>query len=134
MRKHLLFYFSAIALCVALGFIGRTLYVRAHVDFQAHYKAIVKELSSERYQGRGYAADGVREAGGYIAFEFGRSGADEVSMQAFTLDINTFPGKMEASVDGRQQRSLSLRCPRRSLHFLRERAGGCLQILSYPRG
>lgn len=102
MRKHLLFYFSAIALCVALGFIGRTLYVRAHVDYQAHYKAIVKELSSERYQGRGYAADGVREAGGYIAFEFGRSGADEVSMQAFTLDINTFPGKMEASVDGRE--------------------------------
>lgn len=100
MRKHLLFYFSAIALCVALGFIGRTLYVRAHVDYQAHYKAIVKELSSERYQGRGYAADGVREASGYIAFEFGRSGADEVSMQAFTLDINTFPGKMEASVDG----------------------------------
>ena len=35
-----------------------------------------------------------------IAFEFGRSGADEVSMQAFTLDINTFPGKMEASGDG----------------------------------
>lgn len=102
MRKHLLFYLLPIALGIALGFVGRTLYVRGHVDYPAHYKSIVKELSSERYQGRGYAADGVREAGGYIAFEFGESGVDEVSMQPFSIDINTFPGRMAASVDGRE--------------------------------
>lgn len=65
------------------------------------YKSIVKELSSETYQGRGYAADGVRKAGEYIAEEFRKGGADEVQTQPFTIDINTFHGAMEASVDGR---------------------------------
>lgn len=65
-----------------------------------HYKAIVRELSSETYQGRGYAADGVLRAGDYIAEEFVRSGAKDVSRQTFAIDVNTFYGKMEASVNG----------------------------------
>lgn len=65
-----------------------------------HYKNIVKELSSAKYQGRGYAEDGANKAGKWIAKEFARVGADEVVCQPFTLDINTFPGKMEFSVDG----------------------------------
>ena len=65
-----------------------------------HYKAIVKELSSEAYQGRGYAADGLIRAGEYIAREFRDAGA-EVTTQTFAIDINTFYGNMEASVDGR---------------------------------
>lgn len=66
-----------------------------------HYKSIVKELSSEKYQGRGYANDGILKAGEYIAGEFRKSGADEVAAQTFSIDVNTFPGKMEARVDGR---------------------------------
>ena len=66
-----------------------------------HYKAIVKELSSKEYQGRGYAKDGVRKAGDFIAEEFRKSGVDEVQRQTFAIDINTFSGKMEASVDGK---------------------------------
>jgi hypothetical protein len=65
-----------------------------------HYKAIVKELSSKKYHGRGYAEDGANKAGRWIAKEFDRVGADEVVCQPFKLDINTFPGKMEVSVDG----------------------------------
>lgn len=66
----------------------------------AQYRKIVGELSSERYQGRGYAGDGVRKAAKYIASQFRRAGADNVDMQSFSIDINTFPGKMEMSVDG----------------------------------
>lgn len=71
-------------------------------SYLEHYKAIVKELSSEKYQGRGYAADGVLKAGEYIAGEFRKSGADEVSGQTFAININTFPGRMQAWVDGRE--------------------------------
>ena len=67
-----------------------------------HYKRIVKELSSAKYQGRGYARGGANKAGHFLEKEFRRSGADEVTIQAFTLDINTFPGAMEMSLDGRK--------------------------------
>ena len=68
-----------------------------------HYKKIVKELSSSKYQGRGYARGGANKAGKYLAKEFTRAGVDEVVCQPFTLDINTYPGKMEMSVDGKKQ-------------------------------
>ncbi|MCQ2142525.1 MAG: M28 family peptidase [Bacteroidales bacterium] len=66
------------------------------------FKGIVTKLSSPAFQGRGYARDGVRKAGGYIADQFRKAGADSVAMQPFTIDINTFPGKMKMSVDGRR--------------------------------
>ena len=68
----------------------------------AHYKKIVKELSSAKYQGRGYAYDGANKAGRYLAKEFGRAGVDEVQCQPFKMNINTFPGKMSLKVDGRE--------------------------------
>lgn len=79
--------------------------VAAQVGAQdlAHYKKIVKELSSAKYQGRGYAEDGANKAGRWIAKEFAKAGADEVVCQPFTLDINTFPSKMEVAIDGKRQ-------------------------------
>ncbi len=68
----------------------------------AHYKKIIKELSSAKYQGRGYAEDGANKAGKWIAKEFAKVGADEVIYQPFKLNINTYPGKMEISIDGRK--------------------------------
>ena len=68
----------------------------------AHYKQIVKELSSAKYQGRGYAEDGANKAGRYLAKEFAKAGVDKVVCQPFKLNINTFPGKMEVSVDGKK--------------------------------
>ena len=76
--------------------------VQLNAQDLAHYKKIVKELSSAKYQGRGYAADGANKAGKYLAKEFARAGADEVTCQPFKLDINTFPGKMEVAVDGKK--------------------------------
>jgi len=68
----------------------------------AHYKKVVKELSSAKYQGRGYARGGANKAGKYLEREYRKAGANEVTCQPFTLDINTFAGKMNLSVDGRR--------------------------------
>lgn len=68
----------------------------------AHYKKIVKELSSAKYQGRGYTEDGANKAGKWIIKEFENAGADEVMCQPFKLDINTYPGKMKMSIDGKK--------------------------------
>ena len=77
--------------------------VQAGAQDLDHYKRIIKELSSEKYHGRGYALDGANKAGKWIAHEFKKVGADEVACQPFTHNINTFPGKMEFSVDGKKQ-------------------------------
>lgn len=67
----------------------------------ARFREVTAALSSAKYQGRGYAKDGVIKAGKYIAAQFRKAGADEVTLQPFRIDINTFPGRMEMSVDGR---------------------------------
>ena len=64
------------------------------------YKQVVRDLSSAEYQGRGYAKDGANKAGKYLQKQFEKAGVKEVILQPFTIDINTFPGKMELSVDG----------------------------------
>lgn len=69
----------------------------------AHYKRVVRKLSSSRYQGRGYAKDGANKAGKYLVKEFAKAGVDKVIVQPFTLDINTFPGKMKMWVDEMEQ-------------------------------
>ena len=68
----------------------------------AHYKQIVKELSSSKYQGRGYAKGGANKAGKYLEKEFIKAGVDEVVCQPFTIDINTFAGKMKMWADGKK--------------------------------
>ena len=68
----------------------------------AHYKQIVKELSSSKYQGRGYAKDGANKAGKYLEKEFTKAGVDKVICQPFTIDINTFAGKMKMWADGKK--------------------------------
>ena len=70
----------------------------------AHYKSIIKELSSAKYQGRGYAKDGANKAGKFLQKEYEKAGVDEVIIQPFKLDINTFCGKMEMSADGKKLR------------------------------
>ena len=68
----------------------------------AHYQKIIKELSSSKYQGRGYARDGANKAGKYLQQEFEKAGVDEVICQPFTIDINTFCGKMKLWADGKK--------------------------------
>ena len=76
--------------------------VQVQAQDLAHYKKVVKELSSSRYQGRGYIRGGANKAGKYLEKQYRKAGADEVICQPFTLDINTFGGKMKLSVDGKK--------------------------------
>ena len=87
---------------IALLVLSGVAAVRAEGQNLTRYKRIVKELSSSRFQGRGYARDGANKAGKYLEKEYRKAGADAVTRQHFTLDINTFPGKMKLSVDGRK--------------------------------
>ena len=65
----------------------------------AHYKRVIKELASAKYQGRGYAKGGANKAGKFLQKEYQKAGVDEVTLQPFKLDINTFSGKMEMLVN-----------------------------------
>ena len=71
----------------------------------AHYKRLIKALSSAKYQGRGYAKDGANKAGKFLQKEFMKAGVDVVLLQPFKLDINTFCGQMEVWADGRKLRA-----------------------------
>ena len=76
--------------------------VQTHAQDLTHYKRIVKELSSAKYQGRGYAKGGANKAGKFLRKEYAKAGADAVVCQPFKLDINTFCGKMEMWADGKR--------------------------------
>ena len=67
-----------------------------------HYKRVVKEISSAKYQGRGYANGGANKTGKFLEKEYKKAGVDEVTLQPFTIDINTFSGKMEMLADGKK--------------------------------
>ncbi len=71
----------------------------------AHFKRVIKELSSSKYQGRGYANHGANKAGKFLIKEFKKAGVDEVTVQPFKLDINTFGGQMEMWADGKKLRA-----------------------------
>ncbi len=68
----------------------------------AHYKRVIKEISSAKYQGRGYAKGGANKTGKYLQKEYQKAGVNEVILQPFTIDINTFCGKMEMWADGKK--------------------------------
>ena len=44
----------------------------------AHYKRVVKEISSAKYQGRGYAKGGANKTGRYLQKEYRKAGVDEL--------------------------------------------------------
>ena len=90
MKKHFLILLLALAA------------VQLPAQDLAHYKRVVKELSSSKYQGRGYARGGANKAGKYLAKQYKKAGVDEVTLQPFTIDINTFNGKMEMWADGKK--------------------------------
>ncbi len=94
MRKG---FFAGIALIACLS-----IPLAAGAQNEELFLDVVEGLSSSRFQGRGYARDGIIKAGKYIAKQFEKAGASEVMMQPFKIDINTFPGKMQLSVDGRK--------------------------------
>lgn len=81
-------------LIILLAFAG----MQVSAQDLAHYKQVIKELASAKYQGRGYAKNGANKVGIFLEKEYQKAGVDGVTLQPFKLDINTFPGKMEVSV------------------------------------
>lgn len=67
-------------------------------------KEVIVRLCSEPMKGRGYVDNGDKKAADYLAEEYQKSGLKKYSksyFQNFTTPVNSFPGKMSLSVDGR---------------------------------
>ena len=89
---------------VCLGLLAVMQGITANAQDLPRYQRIIKDLSSAQYQGRGYAKGGANKAGLYLEREFLKAGVDEVGLQFFSIDINTFPGAMTMKADGRKLR------------------------------
>jgi hypothetical protein len=68
-------------------------------------REVIGKLASPGMHGRGYVRGGDRKASVFIAREFRRSGLLSFGLsyfQPFTMPMNTFPGKIRVSVNGRK--------------------------------
>lgn len=66
-------------------------------------RRMVDTLTSPHFWGRGYTNDGMGKAGRFIADQFKSYGLKPIGnsyMQEFSFDANSFPGKMEVSING----------------------------------
>src|SRR5690349_7088055 len=64
---------------------------------------MVDTLASPYFWGRGYTNDGLKKAAAFLSNEFKSYGLQPASngsyLQEFSYPVNTFPGKMEVSVN-----------------------------------
>ncbi len=71
----------------------------------AFARKMVDTLTSPHFWGRGYTKNGMKKAGGFIADQYKAFGLQSVDgnsfKQQFTYSANTFPGRMELSVNGK---------------------------------
>jgi aminopeptidase YwaD len=77
--------------------------IAAAQDIAAAHK-LVDTLTSPYFWGRGYTNDGVGKAGRFLTTQFQQYGLQPLKgknfAQTFSFNVNTFPGKMEVSIDG----------------------------------
>jgi hypothetical protein len=68
-------------------------------------RKMLDTLTSATFWGRGYTNDGMKKAASFLASEFQSYGLVPMSgqdfFQEFSHSVNTFPGKMEVSVNGK---------------------------------
>ena len=65
----------------------------------------IDTLTSSAYWGRGYTKNGMGKAAAFISHTFQAVGLKPMGssfMQPFSYAVNTFPGKMELSINGKQ--------------------------------
>jgi len=70
----------------------------------AYAKEVISQLCSETMKGRGYVENGDKTAAQFLAAEFEKIGLKKYSktyFQNFTTPVNSFPGKMSLSVNGK---------------------------------
>jgi len=71
-------------------------------------KNIVEKLSSDNMYGRGYVKNGCNKAAKYLGKEMksiGLKSFDKNYAQKYTFNVNSFPGKMDITVDGKRLKS-----------------------------
>ena len=88
---------SVIVLGVCVLLVGCT---REEPDMK-YYQGVVKTLSSARFEGRGYARNGVHKTSKYLQRQFRRAGVDKVETQPFTFDVNTHAGEASLKINGK---------------------------------
>jgi hypothetical protein len=68
-------------------------------------RKIVDTLTSPAFWGRGYTNDGMHKAADYLSSQFQSYGLKPLGgndfFQLFSYPVNTFPGKMEVNINGR---------------------------------
>jgi aminopeptidase YwaD len=67
-------------------------------------KKIVDTLTTPYFWGRGYTNDGMKKAAEFISNEFKNYGLQPIGknyLQQFSYPVNTFPGKMEVNINGK---------------------------------
>lgn len=68
-------------------------------------RKIVDTLTSPLFWGRGYTKDGMKKAADYLSAQFQSYGIKPMKgndfFQPFSYPVNTFPGKMEVSINGK---------------------------------
>ena len=68
-------------------------------------KKIVDTLTSPTFWGRGYTNDGMKKAAEYLSSQFQSYGLKPMAgndfLQKFSYPVNTFPGDMEVSINGK---------------------------------
>ncbi|MDF3077753.1 MAG: family peptidase [Sphingobacteriaceae bacterium] len=69
-------------------------------------RKIVDTLTSKAFWGRGYTKDGMAKAAGFLASQFKSDGLQPLAgnnyLQPFSFPVNTFPGAMEVSINGKK--------------------------------
>lgn len=88
---------NLILFCCLFGFV----FIGKSQDVQ-YAKSLLDTLASAYFEGRGAVNNGERKAAEFIANEYKKWGVTafgESFFQKFNYNINTFPGKIEASID-----------------------------------
>ena len=70
----------------------------------SYAKDVIKKLTSVEMKGRGYVANGDKTAADFIAAEFQACALKKYGknyFQSFSTPVNSFPGKMELSINGK---------------------------------
>lgn len=71
----------------------------------SYARHVVKKLASPGFNGRGYRKDGDKKAAAFIAKAFRKQGVEPLFgdsyYQPFELGANTFPGKLQVSLNGK---------------------------------
>ncbi|SDG20157.1 Peptidase family M28 [Pedobacter terrae] len=79
--------------------------VNSFAQDSTYTRNIINTLTSKAFWGRGYTKDGMKKAADYIADAYQKIGLSPMGKtykQTFNFPVNTFPGKMMVSINGKK--------------------------------